>query len=58
MNFLSYIESVDYSIFLDLNHDIINPFFDSFFPFLRDLTYFFWIFLMFISGQEKKKDWQ
>jgi hypothetical protein len=46
MNFFGYIESVDNSIFLDINHDIINPFFDNFFPLLRDLTYFFWIFLI------------
>jgi undecaprenyl-diphosphatase len=46
MNIFSYIESVDYSIFLDLNHDIINPFFDSFFPLLRNLTYFLWLFLI------------
>ena len=55
MNFLSYIKSVDYSIFQDLNLDIVNPFFDSFFPLLRDLTYFFWIFLIVYFWARKEK---
>src|SRR4030067_1643583 len=55
MNFLSYMKSVDHSIFLDLNRDIVNPFFDSFFPLLRDLTYFFWIFLIVYFWATKEK---
>ncbi|HMB45652.1 MAG TPA: phosphatase PAP2 family protein [Candidatus Methanoperedens sp.] len=55
MNFFSYLESVDHSIFLDLNHDFINPFFDSFFPLLRDITYFFWIFLIVYFWVRKEK---
>jgi undecaprenyl-diphosphatase len=55
MNFLSYIESVDYSIFLDLNNDIINPFFDVFFPLLRNLTYLFWVFLVVYFWVRKEK---
>jgi len=55
MNILSYIESVDNSIFLDVNLDIINSFFDSFFPFLRDFTYFFWIFLIVYFWIKKEK---
>ena len=46
MNVISYIESADYSIFVNINQDIINPVFDNFFPLLRDLTYFFWLFLI------------
>lgn len=55
MDILSYIESVDYSIFQDLNLDIVNPFFDGFFPLLRDLTYFFWIFLIVYFWARKEK---
>ncbi len=55
MTFVSYFESLDYSIFLDLNHDIVNPFFDAFFPLLRDLTYFFWIFLIVYFWARKEK---
>jgi len=55
MNFLSYIESVDYSIFMNVNQDIINPFFDNFFPLLRDLTYFFWLFLIVYFWVKKEK---
>jgi hypothetical protein len=35
MNFINFVETADHSIFLDLNHDITNPFFDNFFPLLR-----------------------
>jgi len=55
MNFFGYIESVDYSIFLDVNQDITNPFFDNFFPLLRDITYFFWIFLIVYFWVKKEK---
>jgi undecaprenyl-diphosphatase len=46
MNFLTYIESIDQSFFLDINHDITNPFFDAVFPRLRELTYVFWLLLI------------
>lgn len=55
MNFITYIESMDYSIFLDVNHDIINPLFDNFFPLLRNLTYFFWLFLIVYFWVRKEK---
>lgn len=55
MNFFGYIESADYSIFLNLNHDIINPFFDNFFPLLGVLTYFFWLFLIIYFWVKKEK---
>lgn len=55
MNFLNVIETADHSIFLDVNHDIINPFFDTFFPLLRDLTYFFWLFLIVYFWVKKEK---
>ncbi len=56
MNFLSYLENVDHSIFLDINHGIANPVFDAVFPSLRELTYVFWFFLIvyFWARKEKK----
>lgn len=56
MSFLTYIESVDHSVFLDINHDIINPFFDAVFPSLRELTYVFWLLLIvyFLIRKERK----
>ena len=55
MNLFSYFESLDYSIFLNLNHGIVNPFFDTFFPLLKDLTYFLWIFLIVYFWVRKEK---
>lgn len=46
MNFLTYINSVDRSTFLYINHDITNPVFDIIFPDLRLLTYVFWSLLI------------
>lgn len=56
MSLYSYLESLDFSMFLNVNHDFTNPVFDNFFPLLRDLTYFFWIFLIiyFWIKEEKK----
>ncbi|MDJ1422801.1 MAG: phosphatase PAP2 family protein [Candidatus Methanoperedens sp.] len=56
MNFLIYIESIDKSVFLNINQNIINPFFDIFFPSLRELTYVFWILLIiyFFIRKERK----
>ncbi len=56
MNFLTYIESVDRSIFLDINNDITNPLFDVIFPSLREFTYVFWLLLIvyFLVRKEKK----
>ncbi len=52
---LSYIESIDYSIFLYLNHGDINPFFDTLFPMLRELTYVFWSLLIVYFWLKKEK---
>ena len=46
MSILSYIGSLDNSIFLELNHNITNPVFDAVFPSLRELTYVFWFLLI------------
>jgi undecaprenyl-diphosphatase len=46
MSILAYIESVDRSTFLYINHDITNPVFDIVFPDLRLLTYVFWSLLI------------
>ncbi len=56
MSVLAYLESVDHSIFLDINHNITNPLFDAVFPSLRVLTYVFWLLLIvyFLSKKEKK----
>ncbi len=56
MSFLGYIESLDHSIFIDINHDIVNPFFDAVFPGLRDLTYVFWflVIIYFLLRKERK----
>ncbi len=56
MSILAYLESIDHSIFLDINHDIANPLFDAVFPSLRVLTYVFWLLLIvyFLIIKEKK----
>ncbi len=56
MSFLSYIESLDHSIFIDINHDIANPFFDAVFPGLREVTYAFWFLMIvyFLLRKERK----
>ena len=56
MNFLTYIESVDQSFFLDINHDITNPFFDAVFPSLRVLTYVFWLLLIVYFWFKKERN--
>lgn len=55
MDLLTYIESIDHSIFLDINHDISNPLFDAVFPSLRVLTYVFWFFLIIYFWTRKEK---
>ena len=56
MSFLTYMESLDHTIFLDINNGITNPVFDVFFPTLRDLTYVFWFTLIvyFLLKKERK----
>ncbi len=56
MSFLTYLESADHTVFLDINRDIANPVFDAVFPSLRELTYFFWLFVIvyFLIRKEKK----
>jgi undecaprenyl-diphosphatase len=53
---LEYLESVDSSIFLDINHNLANPLFDAVFPSFRELTYVFWVLLIvyFWMKNEKK----
>lgn len=46
MDFLTYIVSIDQSVFLDINHSITNSVFDIVFPGLRELTYVFWLLLI------------
>lgn len=55
MELLAYIETLDHSIFLDVNHSLINPFFDMVFPSLRELTYVFWLFLIVYLWMRKEK---
>ncbi len=55
LGFLTYLESVDHSIFLDINQDFINPVFDAIFPSLRVLTYVFWLFLIIYFWAKKEK---
>ncbi|MCE8423189.1 MAG: phosphatase PAP2 family protein [Candidatus Methanoperedens sp.] len=56
MNILEYFESLDKTIFLDINHNMANPLFDFVFPPLRYLTYIFWLSLIiyFLTRNEKK----
>ena len=54
-NILAYIESLDRSFFLGINNDIANPFFDTVFPGLRELTYVFW-FLAIVYFLIKKEN--
>ena len=56
MSFLGYIESIDHSIFIDINRGIANPFFDTVFPGLRELTYVFWFLMIvyFLLRKERK----
>lgn len=53
---LEYLEYVDSTIFLDINHNLTNPLFDAVFPSLRELTYVFWFLLIvyFWMNNEKK----
>ena len=46
MDFLTYIISIDQSVFLDINHNISNLVFDAVFPGLREFTYVFWLLLI------------
>ncbi|MCX9013089.1 MAG: phosphatase PAP2 family protein [Candidatus Methanoperedens sp.] len=46
MDFLTYIVSIDQSVFLDINHSIANSVFDTVFPALREFTYVFWLLLI------------
>ncbi len=55
MNLLTYIESIDRSIFLYINHDMVNPFFDAVFSSLRVLTYVFWFLLVVYFWVRKEK---
>lgn len=56
MTFISFIESIDRSIFLDINLDIQNRFFDILFPFLRDFTFVFWFgFIIYLVIKKEKK---
>lgn len=56
MDILTYLESFDHSVFLDINHDITNPVFDVVFPSLRVLTYVFWLLLIvYFWGKKEKK---
>jgi len=55
MELLTYIESIDHAIFLDINHNITNPLFDTVFSSLRVLTYVFWLFLIVYFWVRKEK---
>lgn len=56
MSFISFIESIDRSIFLDINLDFQNRFFDVLFPFLRDFTFIFWfVFIVYLLIRKEKK---
>ncbi|HLB69695.1 MAG: phosphatase PAP2 family protein [Candidatus Methanoperedens sp.] len=55
MDLLTYIETLDHSVFLDVNHSLINPIFDMVFPSLRELTYVFWLFLIIYLWMRKEK---
>jgi len=55
MSILTYLESVDHSIFLDINQDITNPFFDAVFPGLRVFTYVFWLILIVYFWTKKER---
>ena len=55
MDFPPYIESVDNSIFTEINHGITNPLFDAVFPSLRILTYIFWFLLIVYFWARKEK---
>lgn len=53
---LEYLESVDSTVFLYINHNLTNPLFDAVFPALRELTYVFWLLIIvyFWMKNEKK----
>jgi undecaprenyl-diphosphatase len=56
MSLISFIESIDKAIFLDINLDFQNRFFDTLFPFLRDFTFVFWIgFIIYLVIKKEKK---
>lgn len=46
MDLLTYIVSIDQSVFLDINRSIANSFFDTVFPVFREFTYVFWLLLI------------
>ncbi len=53
---IEYLESVDSAVFLDINHNLSNPLFDTVFPSLRVLTYVFWFLLIvYFWGKKEKK---
>jgi undecaprenyl-diphosphatase len=55
MDFLSFIISLDHSVFLAINKGITNPLFDAVFPALRELTYVFWSLLILYFWVRKEK---
>lgn len=56
MSLISFIESIDRSIFLEINLDFQNRFFDIIFPFLRDFTFVFWFgFIIYLIIKKEKK---
>jgi len=56
MSLISFIESVDRSIFLEINLDFQNRIFDTIFPFLRDFTFIFWFgFIIYLIIKKEKK---
>ncbi|MCX9085210.1 MAG: phosphatase PAP2 family protein [Candidatus Methanoperedens sp.] len=56
MSIASFIESIDRSVFLEINLDFQNSLFDTLFPFLRDFTFVFWIgFIIYLLVKKEKK---
>ena len=55
MDILAFVESMDHSIFIDINHGITNPVFDTVFPSMRVLTYVFWFLLIVFFWVRKEK---
>jgi undecaprenyl-diphosphatase len=53
---IDYLESVDSTVFLYINHNLTNPLFDVVFPSLRVLTYVIWflVIVYFWTKNEKK----
>jgi undecaprenyl-diphosphatase len=53
---LEYLESVDSTVFLDINHDLTNPLFDAVFPSLRELTYVIWLLVIVYFWTKNEKN--